>query len=62
MAIELKMKILCEKIDNLRNSLHKMLCNKKLTDKSVIKCSQELDTLLTEYELYKKSLSPRDAA
>ena len=60
--MELNLLLLAEKIEKLRSLLHNLIgSNKQLTDLSVVDCSQQLDTLLTEYEKYKKSM-PSDAA
>jgi len=37
-------------IECLREKLHWLLLNKELTDFQVIICSQEIDTLLVQYE------------
>jgi hypothetical protein len=61
--MDLNIQTLIDKIDKLRNLLYSLITiNKQLTDKSVVDCSQQLDMLLTEYEAYKKSSIPSDAA
>lgn len=61
--MELKIETLIEKIEILRNALYSLIINnRQLTDKSVVDCSQQLDVLLTEYEIYKKNVLPKDAA
>jgi Spo0E like sporulation regulatory protein. len=45
-------------IESLRDKLCCLLLNKKPTDTEVVKCSQELDKLILEYE--KKVLKGED--
>lgn len=60
--MELKLQMLSEKIEKLRTYLHSLINSKQLTDKSVVSCSQQLDELLTEYEVCRKNISSRDVA
>lgn len=61
--MELKISVLVENIEKLRNLLYGLICtNYQLTDSTVVDCSQQLDMLLTEYEKYKNDLMPKDAA
>ncbi|SKA72819.1 Spo0E like sporulation regulatory protein [Clostridium sp. USBA 49] len=53
--MELQIQILSKKIDNLRSILYGLISSNNLTDKSVVKCSQQLDKLLVEYEICKKN-------
>lgn len=56
--MELNLKLLSLKIEDVRSLLYSLVSNKQLTDKSVVACSQELDKLLVEYErCSKKSYS-----
>jgi hypothetical protein len=60
--MEINLLLLAEKIEKLRSLLHNLIgSNKQLTDGTVVDCSQQLDTLLTEYEKYKRTV-PGDAA
>lgn len=38
------------KIESLREKLHSLIRDKELTDNEVVFCSQELDSLLVQYE------------
>lgn len=61
--MEHKLQILLENIEKLRNLLYNLLTsNKRLTDKSVVDCSQQLDKLLVEYEKYRNNTPSGDAA
>lgn len=61
--MEYKLQILKDNIEKLRNLLYNLLkSNKRLTDENVVVCSQQLDRLLVEYEKYRNSTPPGDAA
>jgi plasmid maintenance system antidote protein VapI len=61
--MEIKISLLAEKIEKLRNILYNLInSNRQLTDKTIVDCSQELDILITEYESFKKQYHPNDAA
>lgn len=61
-AMELKLKYLRKKIERLRKKLNKLVVShRRLTDKPVVECSQQLDKLLTQYESCKKSSSRKAA-
>jgi len=60
--MDFTLEALKEKIEFIREVLLKLISYKELTDNSVVNCSQELDTLLTEYEKLKKKYPPIDAA
>lgn len=61
--MELNLQLLTEKIEKIRGVLYNLINgNHKLTDRLIVDCSQQLDNLLTEYEICKKSVYPNDAA
>lgn len=61
--MELNIQMLTEKIEKIRDILHGLINgSNKLTDKAVVDCSQQLDNLLTEYEICINSVYPKDAA
>jgi hypothetical protein len=61
--MELNIQMLTEKIEKIRDILHGLIGgSNKLTDTAVVDCSQQLDNLLTEYEICIKSVYPKDAA
>lgn len=60
--MDFTLEALKEKIEFIRESLLKLISYNELTDTSVVNCSQELDNLLTEYEMLKKKYHPNDAA
>lgn len=62
LELKLKLQILIENIEKLRNLLYSLASNKRLTDQSVVDCSQQLDKLLIEYEKCRKKLTSGDAA
>lgn len=60
--MELNLKCLSDKIEYAREILSGLVSNKSLTDNEVVKCSQQLDNLLTEFEYIKAFCIPKDAA
>jgi hypothetical protein len=61
--MELNLLVLIERIEKLRTLLYILInSNRKLTDKTIVDCSQQLDILLSEYEKHKRTILPRDAA
>ena len=61
-AMEFKLKYLSKKIEKLRKKLNRLVVShRRLTDKPVVECSQQLDKLLTQYERCKKKSSRKAA-
>lgn len=61
--MDFRLQTILEKIERLREIMYSMLSgSKQLTDKPLINCSQQLDKLLNEYEIYKNNINSDDAA
>jgi len=60
--MEIKIRLLKERIEYIRDRLVNLINSRALTDIEVVDCSQQLDKLLTEYENTIKFYIPTDAA
>lgn len=53
--MESQIKIITQKINNLKVLLNYLLLYKKPTDKAVVACSQELDEFIVQYQKFQIS-------